>query len=306
MESPSDQTPHHQVATNSSNGHEIGFTEYGFKGGLPVLYFHGLPGSGFEAGLWDETAKALKLRLIAPDRPGMGRSTYDASRTLTDYPDDIAVLVNHLQLDAYFIMGVSGGGMYTLTCAASKAKLPGLQGVAVVAGLGPRNLTQQGMGLFQKLSFHAMDWIPAGIVEWLWDAMIGKTARNPDPKVLEQAVKKGGARAKGSDAEYYKDDNNVRRMTESLRGAFAQSSKGYVHEATILCKPWGFELGDIVDVPVRFWYGGKDELAPLATGKAMADSIPGAIFKGLEDETHIGIIMSHQKELLEELIRIKG
>lgn len=285
----------------SENRPSIGFAQFGDSTGIPVLYFHGLPGSRFEGLLWDKSAQSLRIRLIAIDRPGMGLSAYDSSRTLQDYPDDIAQIVEHLQLNEFTILAVSGGGPPALACAANKIKLPGLKGVAVVAGIGPRDLTKDGMSIMQKLSFHAMDWIPGGVVGWLWDAMLGKSARNPDPAVLEKSIKKGLSAIKGSDRELYKDDVVVQGFTESLRGAFIQGSQGYVHEATLVSKPWEVELESIDGVPICLWYGGNDDIAPMAVGKALASKIPTAALQELPGDSHTTTILRHQEDILRAL-----
>ncbi|KAH7121835.1 putative hydrolases or acyltransferase [Dactylonectria estremocensis] len=291
-----------QVIKTPDSKRDIGFAEYGSQSGSPVFYFHGLPGSRFEALFWEANATALGVRLIALDRPGMGLSTRDSARTMPGYPADVAAVAKHLKLERYFVLAVSGGSGYALACAEQKDQLPGLQGVGVVGGLGPRNLTQKGMGLIQRLSYYAMDWVPHGAVGWLWDAMIGKSARNPDPTVLEKAVRKGlKMEAKGPDAEIVKDENILRALADSLRGAFAQGSHGYVDEASLVVKPWGFNLEDIKDVQVRLWYGEKDELAPPAVGKAMADKIPGAVFTEFEGESHTASVVKHQQVILTEL-----
>lgn len=281
--------------------HTIGFAEFGASSGFPVLHFHGLPGSRFEALMWDKTAKKLNIRLIALDRPGMGLSTHDASRVLADYPRDVSDLVQHLQLEEYAILSVSGGGPYAIACAAQRGTLlPGLQTVGVVAGLGPRDLTQKGMGVVQKLSFIAMDWIPGSAVGWFWDWAVGSSARNPDPEVLAKAVKKGlAAAAKGPDKSFYEDEDIVHASTESLRGAFMQGSKGYVREAEIVTQPWGFNLETATGV--KLWYGEKDELAPWAVGEALAAKIPGAVLVKFDGETHAGTALRHQERILKEL-----
>lgn len=61
-----------------------------------------------------ESAHRIGLRIICPDRPGIGLSTFDSSRTLLDYPSQIAQLAKHLGLESYRVMGGSGGGPYVL------------------------------------------------------------------------------------------------------------------------------------------------------------------------------------------------
>ena len=55
------------------DGSTVGVYEYGDPGGRPVFAFHGVPacGAGFD---WaDEPARSRGIRLLAPDRPGVGK-----------------------------------------------------------------------------------------------------------------------------------------------------------------------------------------------------------------------------------------
>ena len=62
----------------------MAYAECGDPGGVPVLFFHGTPGSGLLGALWDDAARQRDLRLLALDRPGYGRSDPWTGRTLAD------------------------------------------------------------------------------------------------------------------------------------------------------------------------------------------------------------------------------
>jgi len=66
----------------------------------------------------DEVGKSLGLRVIAPDRPGLGESSFVEGRKLLDWPADVAVLMDRLGVDRFILLGVSGGTPYSLACAA--------------------------------------------------------------------------------------------------------------------------------------------------------------------------------------------
>lgn len=281
-----------------SDGTTIGFAEYGSSDGFPVLVFHGLPGSRFEAELWSDDASQHNVRIIAPDRPGIGLSSRIANRTVADYPEQMASLVEHLGLTSFGIVGASGGGPYAFACAARKDLLPGLETVGIVAGLGPRDLPNTSMSLSQKLRYAAMDYLPGGLIKWLWDINLGNAARNPDQSVLETKLQKAFDAEKGPDKELY-DERTRSIFINSIRGALIQSSQGYVDDAAIMSStPWGFSVADIKDVTVKLWYGDKDGLTPAATGKAIADTIPNASFTCFEGESHIASYLKHRPEIL--------
>ena len=60
-----------------SDGTVVGYAEAGDPAGSPMIYLHGSPSSRLEVGLPGirETAEDLGLRVLAPDRPGVGLST---------------------------------------------------------------------------------------------------------------------------------------------------------------------------------------------------------------------------------------
>src|SRR5215218_5608604 len=76
------------------DGRCLGYAEWGDPGGWPLLYCHGWPSSRVEGRLADHAGRAGGARVIAPDRPGMGRSSFQAGRRLVDSPDDAGQLAD--------------------------------------------------------------------------------------------------------------------------------------------------------------------------------------------------------------------
>ena len=56
---------------------------------LRLTHFHGGPDSRLEARFLTKPARQAGIRLIGIDRPGMGRSRFQAGRRLLDWPDDV-------------------------------------------------------------------------------------------------------------------------------------------------------------------------------------------------------------------------
>ena len=101
-----------------SDGRNLAYEEYGDPQGTPVLSFHGCPSSRLDAAPAHPAALSLGIRLISPDRPGIGRSTYQPHRRLLDWPDDVAQLTEALGIERFAAMGWSSGGPYAAGCAA--------------------------------------------------------------------------------------------------------------------------------------------------------------------------------------------
>src|ERR1035441_6500144 len=100
------------------DGRDIGWLELGEPDGAPVFAFHGTPGSRLQLTI-DETAIGdAGVRLVCPDRPGYGLSTFQPGRRLVDWPGDVAHLADHLGIGRFAVMGISGGGPHAAACAA--------------------------------------------------------------------------------------------------------------------------------------------------------------------------------------------
>ena len=84
-----------------ADGRRLGFAEYGASGGQPLLFFHGTPGARLVAGSAHRSALRLNVRLIAPERPGFGRSDFQAGRRILEWPDDVAALADALGLERF-------------------------------------------------------------------------------------------------------------------------------------------------------------------------------------------------------------
>jgi pimeloyl-ACP methyl ester carboxylesterase len=48
--------------------------------------------------------------VVAIDRPGFGRSTYQRRRRLLDWPADVAALADELGIERFAVAGYSSGG----------------------------------------------------------------------------------------------------------------------------------------------------------------------------------------------------
>jgi pimeloyl-ACP methyl ester carboxylesterase len=80
-------------------GATVGYYEYGDPQGKPVLVFHGTPACGAGFAFAHAAAGERRLRLIAPDRPGIGRSSRRVSWMVGDYPAMVTLFADAMGLD---------------------------------------------------------------------------------------------------------------------------------------------------------------------------------------------------------------
>jgi pimeloyl-ACP methyl ester carboxylesterase len=120
------------------SGRMLAYDECGTPDGTPIFYFHGSPSSRLEWGLFggEMLANRLNIRLIVPDRPGLGHSEFQPGRQIGDWPADVIALADQLALARFAVLGYSGGGPYAAACAL--LKIPGrLTRVGIVSGTAP-------------------------------------------------------------------------------------------------------------------------------------------------------------------------
>jgi pimeloyl-ACP methyl ester carboxylesterase len=118
------------------DGRAVEFALFGDPHGTPVVAIHPLPGSHE---LWQPShASAARARVlvVAPDRPGCGRSEPLPAGATLDWPADVAVLAEAIGLAEFAVLGVGDGGALAAACAhdlADRVTGLGLVGGPVVA-----------------------------------------------------------------------------------------------------------------------------------------------------------------------------
>ena len=99
-----------------SDGSRLCYAEYGDPEGKPVMMFHGNPGSRLAWGAIPGSPFQANVRIIAPDRPGYGKTDFKQN-ALARWPYDIAELLDHLGIDRVTLFAPSGGAPFALACA---------------------------------------------------------------------------------------------------------------------------------------------------------------------------------------------
>jgi len=95
-------------------GIEIAYEERGQ--GTPVVLLHGFP---FNRSLWREQVDALSARhhVVVPDLRGHGETTVTESATMEEMADDVAGLMDALDIERAVVGGLSMGGYVTFAFA---------------------------------------------------------------------------------------------------------------------------------------------------------------------------------------------
>ena len=256
------------------DGRRLAYATYGDTDGDPVLFCHGTPGSHVIARLLAAPARERGVRLIAPDRPGIGNSA-DAPVTLEEWPDDAESLLSHLGVDAAGAVGFSGGGPFALAC----HRLPEIERIALLGSSGPPAIgatgrVQQFVG---TLSRHA-PWALGRLFRLQrWFAL----RRDPSYAV-------GFVAEEAPETEALAADEVARIVRADMLTAMARGPSATVREQRLLSEPWPFALEDVA-VPVCVFQGQTDANVAPSTGKALARRLPDASLE-LVDSDHLGTL----------------
>ena len=108
-----------QSITEPHTGRIISFSEVGDPTGSAVFCCVGMGLTRYITAFYDELASTLRLRLITPDRPGVGASEThtDGLNTPLAWPDDVRAICLHLNLTKFSILAHSAGAIYALATA---------------------------------------------------------------------------------------------------------------------------------------------------------------------------------------------
>lgn len=249
------------------DGRRLSYAQYGDPGGFPILSAHGGLACRLDVAAAGSIAESCGVRLIAPDRPGVGRSDPQPDRTILDWTRDVTELLDQLDIDRFAVMGWSLGGQYA--AAVGYALPPRVTRAAIIAGAVPLSEPGAFDGLPQidrtyirlshrapwaaRLGFRAMTLVAAAAPD-IYGRLAARDLGEADGAVLK--------------AEGYATFAHMSR--EALR-----QPEGVVEEYRVMVRPWGFRPENL-QVPVDIWGGTDDQLIDPSWPGELARRIPGA------------------------------
>jgi pimeloyl-ACP methyl ester carboxylesterase len=277
------------------DGRTVAYAEWGEPAGLPVMYCHGFPGSRMEAKLADRPARALGIRLIAPDRPGFGASDFLPHRRIADWPRDLATLADSLGITRFHVIGVSGGAPYALAVAEQLHER--VAGIALVCGLGEFVGDDPTSGMNTAAAF-AIDfrrhWPQLG--HWAYTHLIGPTLRRFPDSIFRILV----GHAPAADREVLADNAVRDAIVASYAEAFRQGSTGPAHELGLITSPWEIDLAR-VGHKVHLWHGEADQTVPIGMAERHARILPSVSTHFFPNEGHFSLIVRYMHTVLAAL-----
>ncbi|EPL6456326.1 alpha/beta fold hydrolase [Providencia rettgeri] len=225
------------------DGRQLCWFESGPKTGFPVIFCTGAGMSG-NLGFGLDLLEKYNIRLIVPERAGLGDSTFHAHKSLKSVALDIQALLDNQGIKQFSVLGFSQGGVFAMAVAhycqpvslsivsgqdqfehpATRAKL-----TADVV-----NLQEQALNTPENLS----DWLQKNVTgEWLLAFILNCSAE--------------------IDQQLYNEEHFLEAYTDCMCRAFSQGNQGYVQDLLLSLQNWEFNPEDIT-CPTALWYGELD------------------------------------------------
>ncbi|MGY1695429.1 alpha/beta fold hydrolase [Geodermatophilus sp. SYSU D00814] len=269
------------------DGRDLAWSEWGPPDGRPVLF---VPGAGMSGvlGFGTDLLGGLGLRLLALDRPGLGRSSPDPHKSHATWVADVRHLVGALRPGRVLGVGFSQGAPF----AAALAGAGLVDAVALVAGQD--DLRAQRHLLVPEVAglLDAVEADPAGVerevagvadADWLWQVIVSTAA--PVDRARYEGTRLGAA------------------VRAALADGFAQGPAGYARDLVTALGPWPVRPEEVA-VPVHLWYGALDTSTVHSPdlGAALAARFPHSRRTVLDDEGG-ALLWTRAREVLTALAR---
>jgi pimeloyl-ACP methyl ester carboxylesterase len=264
-------TPRADLTFELAGGRRLAYAEWGDPDGKPVLFLGRSPSSRLFDPDPDATAS---VRLITIDRPGYGRTDPVADPTFSVVAQDLAALVQSLDLTGIALVGWSGGGQFAL------ASVPVLAGRIDSLSL-----------LCTPADDDEIPWFPEEVRPML-------PAMRADPVASLPMVAKGfeelmadpaGVAASDpspADAEARARPGVTDALTAMMREAGRQGGSGVAFDVVAGGRQDPLPL-TAVDVPTWLWYGADDGYIGLEHGRWYAERIAGSRLEIVDGAGHL-------------------
>jgi pimeloyl-ACP methyl ester carboxylesterase len=254
------------------DGRPLEVREYGDPRGHPAFFFHGLLGSYHQASYVADQARRAGLRIIAPNRPGVGRSEFVARKTPLEAVPDVEDLVRILRIDRFSVIGISGGTPYALAVLHRFGER--VRTATVISGMGPAQLPGglHGMDPRRRLILAAGSRYPRLARNAFRTA--GRRFRAHPERFLERLVKTWT----DPDQQLFRRPEVFNLFLEDIRQVFANphGAEGMAQELSIY-RSYGFPLAELPPGRrVTIWHGLTDNIVPPAMAWRMVQALPNA------------------------------
>ena len=279
--------PAREGSIRLTDGRTLAYAEHGDPDGWPVLGCHGSPSSRLERHVEDGGAyRRWGVRFIVPDRPGFGRSDPHPGRRIMNWPADVRQLLDHLGIDRFAVLSLSGGAAYALACA--HVFEDRVRAVGVLGGAPPPDVP-----------WPWPRWVPEPVraaahrpsrAAALLRPVFAPIAVRPAliPRYLQVRLNPADRRVIGRP--------DVRRiLSQTFTEGLRNGSASLAEDRALLFRPWGFPLSSVRQ-RVHLWHGTQDWQVPVSMGRMLSAMLPDCSAHWFPGEGHF-LVFDHAREV---------
>ncbi|KAL3154448.1 hypothetical protein ABBQ32_013916 [Trebouxia sp. C0010 RCD-2024] len=283
-----------------------------------AIYIHGTPSCRLEfLGLSQGILDSVGLRLVGVDKPGYGQSDPHYGRSLRSFVADLEQLADHLKLQRFLLIGVSGGGPYSW--ATARYAPHRVQGMLILSGAGNLGILDaherakfdaQVSGVHRRIAnfFHSTYSTPLkSLLSYMFETKIG--GRQLYSTVLKPLMRDPTRFMADPDKDCLQQGHQEytsRVVPEALR---QESATPWVQDLGLFSGDWGFSVSDIephVKPTIHLWHGTGDRQVSEVMTVAFKRLVPQATLHIINGGAHFQYFvcnLKQQKEALTALIQ---
>jgi pimeloyl-ACP methyl ester carboxylesterase len=224
-------------------------------------------------------------------RSGYAASTIMPGRITINVANDVAELSQALGIVKFVNVGLSGGGQHAIATGLDTRSV----GVVTVGSLAP--IAELGEDFYTGMqqadldeyadALQDIDLLVARFQKWQ-DGDLGETITGPE---LSERDKLASNRP------------TWKVLLDSCAFTMEQGWGWVADDYSSYLKPWGFDPRD-VKVPAVIWQGGLDKNVPSQHGIWLANNMPSAKLELRVDESHLGIFVNYEEEIMQSAIAL--
>lgn len=260
----------------------ISFAEFGSPTGRAVFWLHGTPGARRQIPVEARVfAECENVRLIGVDRPGIGSSTPYQYENVLGFTRDLEVVADTLGIDKFAVVGLSGGGPFTLSCGAAMPDR--VIGLGVLGGVAPTVGEDAIAGGAMALGSAVAPLIEVmgGPLRIAASTMIRivRPIASPALDVYAYISPEGDRRL------LLRPEFKAMFLDDLLNGSRKQLAAPFA-DVVVFARDWGFSLNEVT-VPVHWWHGDRDHVIPFSHGQHVVSRLPNATLYHMPGESHL-------------------
>jgi pimeloyl-ACP methyl ester carboxylesterase len=240
---------------------------------------------------WLDYFASKNIFALAIGRSGYAGSSPKPGRITIDVANDVAESATNLRIEKFVNMGLSGGGQHAIATGLD----PRSVGVVTVGSLAP--FAELGDNFYTGMQQADLDEYAEALKDI--NLLVKRFQKWQDGDLGETIT---GTEL--SERDKLASSKPTWKVTLDSCAFTMQAGWDWVaDDYSSYLKPWGFDPRD-VQVPTIIWQGGRDVNVPVQHGKWLAENLPNARLELRADESHLGIYVNYEEEIMQSAIAL--